>query len=53
MRNIRGRVLPTLMVLIGVTLIVKSIISIAVVGIILGILFIGAGIGRMYLERRL
>ena len=49
---IRGRILPTLMVLIGVALIVKSILAIAFVGVILGVLFIGAGLGRMYLERQ-
>ena len=40
-----------LMILIGVALIVKSILTIAVIGIVLGVLFIAAGAGRMYLER--
>jgi|tagenome__1003787_1003787.scaffolds.fasta_scaffold17697018_2 hypothetical protein len=53
MRTLRGRVLPGLMVLIGVALIVKSILSLAVLGIILGVLFIGAGAGRLYLEEKL
>jgi len=53
MNALRGRILPALMILIGVVLIVKSILVIAVVGIILGLLFIGAGLGRMYLERKL
>ena len=49
---IRGRILPALMILIGVALIVKSILAVAFVGIILGVLFIAAGAGRLYLERR-
>jgi len=53
MSALRGRILPALMILIGVVLIVKSILVVAVVGIILGLLFIGAGLGRMYLERKL
>ena len=48
----RGLVLPILMVLIGVALIVRMAIIGTVLGIILGILFIAAGAGRLYLERR-
>jgi hypothetical protein len=47
----RGTVLPALMVLIGAALIVRSALIGAVIGIVLGVLFIGAGIGRIYLER--
>jgi hypothetical protein len=44
------------MLLLGVALIVKTVVSgggVAAVGIILGVLFIAAGAGRLYLERRL
>ncbi len=53
---IRGYVLPALMVLIGIALIVRTLIAEAdanSVGLILGVLFIAAGAGRMYVERRL
>ena len=53
MSTLRGRILPALMIIVGVALIVKSIISVAVVGILLGALFIGAGVGRIYLEQKL
>ena len=49
---IRGRILPTLMILIGVALIVRMAIIGTILGIILGVLFIAAGAGRLYLERR-
>jgi|1185.fasta_scaffold1418460_2 hypothetical protein len=56
MRPLRGTLLPALMVLIGVALIVKTIANgggpIAL-GIILGVLFMAGGAGRMYLERKL
>ena len=56
MRTLRGTLLPALMFLIGVALIVKTIVSgggPVAVGIILGVLFMAAGAGRLYLERRL
>ena len=48
----RGTLLPLLMVIIGVALIVRMAIIGTVLGIILGVLFIAAGAGRLYLERR-
>jgi hypothetical protein len=56
MRSLRGTVLPIVMVLIGVALIVKTISSgggAIAIGVILGVLFIAAGAGRLYLERKL
>jgi hypothetical protein len=49
-------VLPALMVLIGIALIVRTLIAEAdanSVGLILGVLFIAAGAGRFYVERKL
>ena len=56
MKLLRGYILPAAMVLIGVALVVRTIFGgggpIAV-GIILGLLFIAAGAGRIYVERSL
>ena len=55
MKLLRGYILPTLMVLIGVGLIVRTILGDggpAAIGIILGVLFIAAGAGRIYVERQ-
>ena len=49
----RGLVLPILMVLIGVALIVRMAAIGTIIGIVLGVLFIAAGAGRIYVERRL
>ena len=51
----RGTILPVLMVLIGVALIVRTIVaspSGVAFGLVLGVLFIAAGAGRLYLERK-
>jgi hypothetical protein len=48
-------VLSSLMVLIGVAMIVRAIVGGGgplAVGIVLGLLFIAAGAGRIYAERR-
>jgi hypothetical protein len=48
------RVLSTLMVLIGVVLIVSTLVrggGPLAVGILLGLLFVAAGAGRLYLAR--
>ena len=53
---IRGLVLPGAMVLIGVALIVRTLIAETdanSVGLLLGLLFIAAGAGRIWVERRL
>jgi hypothetical protein len=52
----RGTVLPILMVLIGVALIVRTLVADpdgVAIGLLLGVLFIAAGAGRFYVERRL
>jgi hypothetical protein len=51
----RGTLLPALMVLIGVALIVRTLVAGVngvAVGLVLGVLFILAGAGRLYVERR-
>ena len=51
---IRQRLLPILMVLIGIGLIVRTLVAGAegvAFGLLLGVLFIAAGAGRLYLER--
>jgi hypothetical protein len=52
----RSRVLPALMVLIGIALIVRTLVAGVngvAVGLLLGVLFIAAGAGRYYVERKL
>lgn len=56
MRVLRGYVLPALMILIGVGLIVRTILGgggPVAFGLIIGVLFIAAGAGRIYVERGL
>lgn len=56
MSTIRGYVLPVLMILIGIGLIVRTIFGgggPVAVGILLGVLFVAAGAGRLYIERGL
>jgi hypothetical protein len=48
----RGTFFPILMVLIGVALVVRMAAIGTIVGIVIGVLFIAAGAGRLYLERR-
>jgi drug/metabolite transporter (DMT)-like permease len=53
---LRGYILPAAMVLIGVALIVRTIFGgggPVAIGIILGLLFVAAGVGRIYVERSL
>ncbi len=50
----RGTVLPALMVLIGIALIVRTLVAGVTgvaFGLLLGVLFIAAGAGRLYIER--
>ena len=49
----RGTLLPALMVVIGIALIVKTLTVGFGIGVILGVLFLAAGAGRIYVERRL
>ena len=56
MKLLRGYILPAAMVLIGVALIVRTIFGgggPVAIGIILGLLFVAAGVGRIYVERSL
>ena len=56
MRLLRGFILPALMILIGVGLIVRTILGgggPVAFGLIIGVLFILAGAGRIYVERGL
>jgi ABC-type amino acid transport system permease subunit len=48
----RGTLFPILMVLIGLALIVRMAAIGTIIGIVLGVLFVAAGVGRLYLERR-
>jgi ABC-type amino acid transport system permease subunit len=48
----RATFFPILMVLIGVALVVRMAAIGTIVGIVIGLLFIAAGAGRLYLERR-
>jgi hypothetical protein len=53
---IRGTILPIAMVLIGLALIVRTLVAgggAVAIGIVLGVLFVAAGAGRFYVERRL
>ena len=52
----RGTLLPIAMVVIGVALIVRTLVAEVdanSIGLILGVLFIAAGAGRIYVERKL
>ena len=53
MSTLRGLVLPAAMVVIGLALIIKTLTAGFGIGVILGLLFIAAGAGRLYVERRL
>lgn len=56
MKLLRGYILPAAMVLIGVALIVRTIFGgggPVAIGIIMGLLFVAAGAGRIYVERSL
>jgi hypothetical protein len=53
---VRNTVLPALMVVVGIALIVRTLASggsIGAIGLILGVLFLLAGAGRIYVGRRL
>ena len=54
-RRASTRVLSIVMILIGVALIARTLAAgggVAATGIVLGILFVLAGAGRLYLQRR-
>jgi hypothetical protein len=51
----RTRLLPTLMVVVGLALIVRTLTlggGALAIGLIFGVLFVAAGAGRLYLEAR-
>jgi hypothetical protein len=51
----RTRLMPSLMVLIGLALIVRTLSlggGALAIGLIFGVLFVAAGAGRLYLEAR-
>jgi hypothetical protein len=52
-KTLRGFLLPAAMVLIGVALIVKFLLAMVWIGVVLGVLFVAAGAGRIYVERHL
>ncbi|HWK28897.1 MAG TPA: hypothetical protein VNS09_20210 [Solirubrobacter sp.] len=47
----RTTLLPVAMVVVGVALIVRMAVLGNVIGIVLGLLFVAAGGGRLYVER--
>jgi hypothetical protein len=52
---IRTALFPALMALIGLALIVRTLTAgggVTSIGLLLGILFLAAGLGRLYLARR-
>ena len=49
---LRTAVMPALMALVGVAIVVRMAIEGAPLGIAVGALFIAAGAGRIYVERR-
>ena len=52
---IRTRVLPALMVVIGIALIVRTLAAgggALAIGLVFGVLFVAAGAGRLYLEAK-
>jgi hypothetical protein len=49
---LRTTVLPALMALVGVAIVVRMAIEGSPFGILVGLLFVAAGAGRIYVERR-
>jgi len=52
---IRTRLLPALMVVIGIALIVRTLAAgggALAIGLVFGVLFVAAGAGRLYLEAK-
>jgi hypothetical protein len=55
MRTTATQVLSAAMVLIGVAMLVRTLAEgggALAIGLLLGVLFIAAGVGRLYVERR-
>jgi hypothetical protein len=55
LRRSSTRVMSMLMILVGVALVARTVLAgggAGAVGIVLGILFVAAGAGRLYVQRR-
>jgi len=55
MRGPAAHVMAALMLLLGVAIIVRTLVAgggLGAVGLLMGVLFVAAGSGRLYLERR-
>jgi hypothetical protein len=55
LRATSTRVFSVLMIVIGVAIVVRTLVAgggAAATGVILGVLFVGAGAGRLYLQLR-
>lgn len=55
LRRSSTRLMSMLMILVGVALVARTLLAgggAGAVGIVLGILFVAAGAGRLYLQRR-
>jgi hypothetical protein len=53
--TLTGTIMPALMILIGVAMIVRTVTGgggPVAIGVLIGVLFVAAGIGRMFLGRR-
>ena len=51
----RTTVLPVLMLVVGLALIIRTLAlggGVLAIGLLMGVLFVAAGAGRLYLERR-
>jgi hypothetical protein len=47
--------MSTVMILIGIALVVRTLVAgggVAATGVVLGVLFVAAGVGRLYLQSR-
>jgi hypothetical protein len=55
MRGPPAQALAVLMLLLGVAIIVRTLVAgggLGAIGLLMGVLFVAAGSGRLYLERR-
>jgi hypothetical protein len=53
--TLTGTIMPALMILIGVAMIVRTVTGgggPVAIGVLIGVLFVAAGIGRMFLGRK-
>ena len=55
MRGAPAQLMAVLMLLLGVAIIVRTLVAgggLGAIGLLMGVLFVAAGSGRLYLERR-